>query len=70
MRTVATQRVLNLNSRLVALKSVVRLALGSLRHGQPNFIRCVEFNSVYNPMLQIADHQQPVKYEITLPPGP
>jgi hypothetical protein len=27
-----------------------------------------KFNSVYNPKLQIADHQQPVKYEISPPP--
>jgi hypothetical protein len=28
-----------------------------------------KFNSVYNPKLQIADHGQPVKYEISLPPA-
>jgi hypothetical protein len=27
-----------------------------------------KFNSVYNPKLQIADHNEPVKYEISLPP--
>lgn len=27
-----------------------------------------KFNSVYRPDLQLADHQQPVKYEINLPP--
>ena len=27
-----------------------------------------KFNSVYNPNLQIADHQQPVRYEISPPP--
>jgi hopanoid C-3 methylase len=27
-----------------------------------------KFNSVYNPNLQIADHRQPVKYDISLPP--
>jgi hopanoid C-3 methylase len=27
-----------------------------------------KFNSVYNPKLQLADHQQPVKYEISPPP--
>jgi hypothetical protein len=30
-----------------------------------------KFNSVYNPARQLADHHQPVKYEISLPkPGP
>ena len=27
-----------------------------------------KFNSVYRPDLQLADHQQPTKYEISLPP--
>lgn len=29
-----------------------------------------KFNSVYNPKLQLADHEQLVKYEMTLPPDP
>jgi hypothetical protein len=29
-----------------------------------------KFNSVYNPKLQLADHERPVKYEIALPPEP
>jgi hopanoid C-3 methylase len=28
-----------------------------------------KFNSVYNPELQIADHNHPVKYEISMPPA-
>jgi len=27
-----------------------------------------KFDSVYNPELQLADHHQAVKYEISLPP--
>jgi hypothetical protein len=27
-----------------------------------------KFDSVYHPELQLADHRQPVKYEINLPP--
>ena len=27
-----------------------------------------KFNSVYDPKLQIADHHQPVRYEISPPP--
>jgi hypothetical protein len=37
--------------------------------GQTNFLRMIwKFNSVYRPDLQVADHQQPIKYEIDLPP--
>jgi len=40
-----------------------------LLHGQTNFLRMIwKFNSVYRPDLQLADHRQPVKYEISLPP--
>jgi hypothetical protein len=28
-----------------------------------------KFNSVYRPDLQLADHQQPIRYEINLPPA-
>jgi hypothetical protein len=27
-----------------------------------------KFNSVYDPALQLADHRQPVGYEMSLPP--
>jgi hopanoid C-3 methylase len=27
-----------------------------------------KFNSVYRPDLQLADHRQPLKYQISLPP--
>ena len=44
--------------------------LERLLRGQTNFIKMLwKFNSVYNPKLQIADHKQPVKYEISLPPA-
>ena len=34
-----------------------------------NFVRMLwKFNSVYDPKLQLADHQQPVRYEISPPP--
>jgi hypothetical protein len=40
-----------------------------LIRGQTNFLRMIwKFNSVYRPDLQLADHQQPTKYEINLPP--
>jgi len=40
-----------------------------LLRGQTNFLRMIwKFNSVYRPDLQLADHSQPIKYEINLPP--
>jgi hypothetical protein len=37
--------------------------------GQTNFVKMLwKFNSVYNPKLQMADHQRPVSYEMSLPP--
>jgi hypothetical protein len=48
-------------------KTVTRL----LAHGQTNFLKMLfKFNSVYNPKLQLADHERPLKYEIALPPEP
>ena len=69
---VQTQQVLNrkhLGARqlLGVGKTVTRL----LAHGQTNFLRMLfKFNSVYDPKLQLADHERPVKYEIALPPEP
>jgi hypothetical protein len=37
--------------------------------GQTNFVKMLwKFNSVYNPKLQMADHQRPASYEMSLPP--
>jgi hopanoid C-3 methylase HpnR len=69
---VATQQVLNrkhLGMKQVwgAAKNVAKL----LAHGQTNFLRMLfAFNSVYDPKLQMADHAQPVVYEMPLPPAP
>jgi len=39
-----------------------------LAQGQTNFVRMLwKFSSVYNRGRQLADHLQPVKYEIALP---
>jgi hypothetical protein len=27
-----------------------------------------KFNSVFNPKLQLADHRQPIRYEMSTPP--
>lgn len=54
-----------------ALKDTLHIASKHLLHGQTNFIKMLwKFNSVYNPNLQYADHQQPVKYEMTVPSAP
>ena len=56
---------------LAALREAAGLAAARLIRGQTNFVKMLwKFNSVYNPELQIADHEQPVKYQISLPPAP
>ncbi len=69
---VKTQRVLNtkhLGWR--ALRSAASIAARHVLRGQTNFVKMLwKFDSVYNPKLQLADHQQPVPYEISLPPTP
>jgi hopanoid C-3 methylase len=55
---------------LAALRETAGLAVARLIRGQTNFLRMLwKFSSVYNPELQLADHSQPVKYEISLPPA-
>jgi hopanoid C-3 methylase len=68
---VETQRVLSLKHLgFAALRETAGLAAARLIRGQTNFVKMLwKFNSVYNPKLQIADHNQPVKYEISLPPA-
>ncbi len=52
-----------------ALKSTARLAAGHLLRGQTNFVKMIwKFNSVYDPRLQLADHERPVRYQMRLPP--
>jgi hopanoid C-3 methylase len=68
---VETQRVLSMKHLgFAALRETAGLAAARLLRGQTNFVQMLwKFNSVYNPKLQIADHNQPVKYEISLPPA-
>ncbi|MFY9983551.1 MAG: hopanoid C-3 methylase HpnR [Chthoniobacterales bacterium] len=68
---VETQRVLSIKHLgLSALREAAGMAAARLLRGQTNFVNMLwKFNSVYNPELQIADHNQPVKYEISLPPA-
>ncbi len=69
---VKTQQVLNMKHLgWKALKSTTKIALQYLLKGQTNFVKMLwKFNSVYNPKLQLSDHQLPVKYEMALPPPP
>jgi magnesium-protoporphyrin IX monomethyl ester (oxidative) cyclase len=67
---VETQRVLaHKHLGWTALRDCARIVVRQLLRGQTNFIRMLwKFDSVYRPELQLADHRQPVKYEINLPP--
>jgi hopanoid C-3 methylase HpnR len=67
---VDTQRVLaRKHLGWTALRDCARVVVRQLLRGQTNFIRMLwKFNSVYRPELQLADHRQPVKYQISLPP--
>ena len=69
---VETQQVLNKKHLgLSSLLGAAGIVANHLAHGQTNFFKSLwKFNSVYDPRLQIADHQMPVKYEIGLPPVP
>ncbi len=67
---VRTQQVLNKKHLGWALlRTTAATAAGHLLRGQTNFVKMLwKFNSVYDPRLQLADHQRPNKYEMTLPP--
>jgi hopanoid C-3 methylase HpnR len=66
---VKTQQILNQKHLgWTALKSTMRIAAGHLLRGQTNFVKMLwKFNSVYNPKLQLADHNLPVDYRMPLP---
>ena len=69
---VRTQQVLN-TKHLGAkqLWGTAKKVASLLARGQTNFVKMLfKFNSVYNPKLQLADHERPVTYEISLPPAP
>jgi hypothetical protein len=67
---VKTQQVLNKKHMGWApMAEVAKIAAGNLLRGQTNFIKMLwKFNSVYDPKRQIADHAQPVRYEMSPPP--
>ncbi|MGQ0637652.1 MAG: hopanoid C-3 methylase HpnR [Planctomycetaceae bacterium] len=66
---VRTQQVLNRKHLgAAALRKTFWHSLKLLSRGQTNFVRMLwKFNSVYNPQRQLADHRQPVRYEMRLP---
>ena len=67
---IKTQQIVNKKSLgWGAFKGSARLAARLLLRGQTNFVKMLwKFNSVFNPELQLADHERPVKYEMKLPP--
>jgi hopanoid C-3 methylase HpnR len=66
---VATQQVLNKKHLgFAALKTLTFTVAKLLLQGQTNFARSLfSFHKVYNARLQLANHQQPVRYEMRLP---
>jgi hopanoid C-3 methylase len=69
---VKTQQVLNRKHLgLNAVRSLSPILAGNLARGQTNTLKMLwKFNSVYDPRLQLADHQRPVHYELAPPPEP
>jgi hopanoid C-3 methylase HpnR len=66
---VQTQQVINKKHLgFAALRDTFFIAARLLAQGQTNFVRMLwKFNQVYNPKRQLADHQRPVRYEMSLP---
>lgn len=69
---VKTQQVLNKKHMgWTALRRAGGAVAGHLLRGQTNFVKMLwKFNSVYNPDKLLADHNQTVAYEMSLPPAP
>ncbi|MBO1326616.1 hopanoid C-3 methylase HpnR [Acetobacter sp. TBRC 12305] len=67
---VKTQQVLNTKHMgWQALKDTAGIAARLLRNGQTNFVKMLwKFNSVFNPDLQLADHQRPARYLMPMQP--
>jgi hopanoid C-3 methylase HpnR len=68
---VRTQQVLNRKHLgWTALRNAAGKAAQLLLHGQTNFVRMLwRFNSVFDPRLQLADHEREVRYAMTPPPA-
>jgi hypothetical protein len=67
---VQTQQVLNRKHLgWACLRDVAGTAVRLLLRRQTNFLSMLwNFDSVFNPALQLADHGRPVRYELPLPP--
>ncbi|WP_338332352.1 hopanoid C-3 methylase HpnR [Acetobacter sp. LMG 32666] len=67
---VKTQQVLNTKHMgWQALKDTAGIAVNLLKNGQTNFVKMLwKFNSVFNPELQLADHQRPARYLMPMQP--
>lgn len=67
---VQTQQILNRKHLgWAALRDTAGIALRLLARGQTNFLRMLwQFDSVFNPALQLADHARPVRYAMRAPP--
>ncbi len=66
---VATQQVLNhKHLGFAGLRALTGTVLKLLLRGQTNFVRSLwSFHKAFDARLQIADHRQPVRYEMRLP---
>lgn len=69
---VSTQQVLNTKHLgFRALKSLAFLVIKLLAKGQTNFVRSLwSFHKAYNAARQLADHSEPVRYEMRLATRP
>jgi hopanoid C-3 methylase len=67
---VSTQAVLNRKHLgWSAVRSLAGILAGNLARGQTNTLKMLwKFNGVYNPELQLRDHDRPVRYELSPPP--
>jgi hopanoid C-3 methylase HpnR len=67
---VNTQAVLNRKHLgWSAVKSLAGILAGNLARGQTNTLKMLwKFNGVYNPELQLRDHDRPILYELSPPP--
>ncbi|PKM38464.1 MAG: hopanoid C-3 methylase HpnR [Gammaproteobacteria bacterium HGW-Gammaproteobacteria-10] len=66
---VETQRVMfTKHMGWAAMRDVTKVLVGNLMRGQTNFAKNLfKFDKVFNPELQLADHQMPVKYQMKPP---
>jgi hopanoid C-3 methylase HpnR len=66
---VETQRVMfTKHMGWTRVRKVAKIIGGNLLRGQTNFVKNLwKFDKVFNPALQLADHQMPVKYKMKPP---